>query len=220
MKSVLVSLMCVIMLFNLCHAESVLLFDDIQVKEDQTVEYQSIYLAGLCVNSVESEDTYESIMHCRAICEKISIQTTEHISYWLSPTERYICLTDDISFSENVSVQFESEYIETSVLKRYLLPATEMTERSKDYMTIKKGQDRYSILLKDFIGCFKGVKTTKASLILRSPYDSDDLNDAYITRFNNVSSLVDGNTILLPMLDDFGLLKEYLNEDENLPWNK
>ena len=220
MKAAISILTCLVMLFHFSQAESVLLFDYINVKENQTAEYQSIYLAGLCVNAVESRDTYLSIMHCRAICDKISIQTKETISYSLSPSQKYIRLSDDITFSENVSVQFESEYIEFATLRRHLLPSTEFTKNSKEYLTIESGEDRYSILLDKFINCFSGVKTTKASLILRSPYMSDDMGDAYITRYNNMSSLVDGDTIDIPMIDDFGLLTEYLNEDKNLPWNQ
>ena len=221
MKKAIVLLCCMILWIHPAQAESVLLFDYIDVKENQSQEYQTMYLAGLCASCIQSHDTYENITHCRAICSQISIRTTEAISYDLFEGEKtYIRLTDEISFSDNISVRFQSDYIDLSILRRYLLPSTEFTENSAEYMTIQTEQSKYSILQDKFISCFNGVKTTNASLVLRSPYISEDLQDVVITRFNKETSIVNGNKISIPVMDDFDTWKEYLEQDEKLPWNK
>ena len=218
----IISLLILGILFQqtVCLSESVLKFDDIAIKDEQTQEYQLMYLAGQCITHLERKNTYENIVRCRSIYNQVKTPIKETISYWLSDSQKYICLIEEISFNNNVTVHFESDYIEFSNLRRYLMPSTATTSSSSEYLSITTDNGVNFILLQDFIKCFDNIQTVQASLILRSPYISEDLNDVHIPRFSRTTSLVDGNNIYLPEIDDFDEWTEYLNEDKNLPWNQ
>lgn len=210
MQRIITLLLCALLLLNSpVQAESVLTFDYIHVKPNYTQEYQTFFLAGLCTNAIDSLDTYESIMHCRAICSQITIPTKEMISYWISKSEKYIYLTARIDFTDDIYLEFISDYIELDTLSPHWIADNKMTEASEDCLVFETKKGTYAILTSDYIDCFKQVRIAEATLVFRSPYDYEEMHDAYIKRIFHPSALIDGDTYYIPMTDDLDL-EEYL----------
>ena len=156
------------------------LFPDVDTTASQSQDYQTLYLAVKCLDSIVvpyfSIDS--NIAEIRSYCAYIRVPTTERISYECN-RER-ICLVFEISFNDLAVIQIVSEGVDIKTLLPYCTSNQPVFSKSEDTLEIIIDEIAYYVPCEDFITLFDGVLIERVSLKMPSPYAWDELNDACI----------------------------------------
>ena len=179
-------LICVLLLvsitfhFPTVYANS--LIPNIEVKNNQSSEYQIFYLAGLCaINITRNGDYLENIEMIRAVCKQINVSSKETIS--CNYKNHDISISIEINYDDLVFIQLSSEYINIENTLPFLQPLN-FSQQSVDYLQILYNHNNFSISCEDFLFLFDHIPTRQAIIVIPSPYQFVELEDVRIVLFD------------------------------------
>lgn len=179
-------LICVLLLFSIsfcfstAYADS--LISNIEIKDNQSTEYQTFYLASLCaINIIRNGDNLENIEMVRAVCNQINVPSKEKITCGYK--NHAISIDIEINFDDLIFIQLSSEYIDIEKTLPFLKTSS-FAQQSEDHLQIRYYQNDYSISCEDFLSLFDHIPTRRAIIVIPSPYQSVELDDAKIILFD------------------------------------
>lgn len=181
--------------FSTAHADS--LIPNIEVKDNQSSEYQTFYLASLCAVSITRNGDYlENIEMLRAVCNQINIPSKEKITCGYK--DNAISIDIEINFDDLIYIQLSSEYIDIEKTLP-LLKASPYAQQAEHHLQIRYDQNDYSISCEDFLSLFDNIPTRRAIMVIPSPYQSVELEDVSIILFDtyDVSESTDLENVIL-----------------------
>lgn len=198
-------LICILLLFSITFRFSIAyadsLISNIEIKDNQSSEYQTFYLASLCaINIIRNGDYLENIEMIRAVCNHINIPSKEKIT--CSYKNHAISIDIEINFDDLIFIQLSSEYIDIEKTLPYFKTSS-FNQQSEDHLQIRYCQNDYSISCEDFLLLFDHIPTRQAIMVIPSPYQSVELKDARIILFDtyDVSNQLDEleDVIIIPL---------------------
>ena len=184
MKKVVLYVFCLFLAVAPASAAS--LFPGGDTTARQSEDYQTLYLAVKCLESIvpEQHDIVWNIEEIRKYCAHIHAPTTESISYacfsYSADRQQYIRLVFEISFNDLVIVQIVSADVAAEIVVSLSQNDQTGFSKAKDVLQLNiEGASCY-IPCEDFIQLFQGVEIESELLMAPCPYSNNKSDDLWV----------------------------------------